>query len=238
MTELVTNIRSKKIKMNYDSLFQGTLAENDQGSSGSGADRSQMISQQEFEETLNRYKKEWAEEHSELLEEEKQKSFQQGYEKGSKNTGKKIEKTSDAVLNAFNEIEKQVNKLLTEVKPQIAEMIFDIAERIIEHSIVNESIHQRVRQQIDQVIDQIGDNLNIRIEVSSGEYELIEEMLASRMNSDQITLCASDKLKPGEFIVDTNREQIIKRFKKSLNDFRESVTFSDLNLDEDEKDGK
>ncbi|MEX0769871.1 MAG: FliH/SctL family protein [Balneolaceae bacterium] len=219
--------------MNYDSLFQGTLVESDQDSHESG--QSQMITQSEFEELLDRYKKEWAEKQEALLEQEKEKSFQKGYQKGSSQTNKKIQNTSEAVLNAFNEIEKKVNQLMTEVKPQIAEMIFDIAERIIEHPIVNESMHQRVRQQIDRVIDQISDNLNIRVEVSSDEFELIKELLESRMSSEHITLTSSDHLQPGEFIVDTNREKIVKKFKKSLNDFRESVTFTDLEPDDTEK---
>ncbi|MEX0773125.1 MAG: FliH/SctL family protein [Balneolales bacterium] len=220
----MNNDRPNGIKIGYESLFRGHgVVIHEEQTNDLNAKVHEIYTRDQVDQVIDKKKEEWKKEHSIELELARKNSFSQGEQEGQLKEQKKMEGSIASLMAAMEEADLHMNKLLTEIKPYIATMVFDLAEKVIELPVNNEELQQRVTDQVQEIIDQFAANAEISIEVSGYDFDVIRTMVEESRRLEFITLKDSEELNPGEFRINTQQEQIIKEFRESLQDFRDSV---------------
>lgn len=227
MIETMTdNSRIQGIKINYESLFSGQNSDFD--SDGGNTSRNEEIyTAEQVKNLIREHEKQLLEQKEAELESAKKEAYGKGFETGRKKAKSEMNNSIGSVLKALKSVDAHVDELMNQVKPHIATMVFDLAEKILALPVKNEILNERVTNEIEQIINDLESNTRVTVEVAVSDLKIVESRIEAMPNADHIVLRASGELNPGEYRVDTNREQIVKQFRKNLQDFRESVNLAD-----------
>ncbi|MEX0779595.1 MAG: FliH/SctL family protein [Balneolales bacterium] len=224
----MNNSRPNGIKIGYESLFRGHgVVIHEEQANDLNAQVHEIYTRDQVGKVIDRKKEEWKKEQSIELELARKNSFAQGEEEGRFKEREKMEGSIASLMAAMEEADLHVNKLLNEVKPYIATMVFDLAEKVIEVPVKNEDLQQLVGKQVEKIVDQFAANTEISVEVSGYDLDAVRKIVEDSRRLEYITLKESGELNPGEFRINTQQEQIIKEFRESLQDFRDSVFHTD-----------
>jgi len=226
MIETMTDNRIQGIKINYESLFSGQNGEFD--SKGENTSKNEEIyTAEQVKNLIREREKQLLEEKEAELESVKKEAYSQGFESGRKKAKGEMNSSIGSVLKALKSVDAHVDELMNQVKPHIATMVFELAEKILALPVKNEILNERVTNEIEQIINDLESNTRVTVDVAESDLKIVESRIEAMPNADHIVLRASSELNPGEYRVDTNREQIVKQFRKNLQDFRESVNLTE-----------
>jgi len=226
MIETMSDNKTQGIKMNYESLF--SRQNGDFESKVDSIPESEEIYTAEQVKNLIKEREEyWLKEKEAELKTAKEKAYREGFKAGQKKAGDEMNTSIDSVLKALKSVDTHVNELMDQVKPHIASMVFELAEKILALPVKNKLLNERVTNEIEQIINDLESNTRVTVDVAESDLKTVRKRMKDLPNADHIVLRASNDLNPGEYRVDTNREQIVKQFRKNLQDFRESVNLTD-----------
>ncbi|MDZ7772877.1 MAG: FliH/SctL family protein [Balneolaceae bacterium] len=207
-------------RLSYEMLF-----EEQEESAPESADEPghRSVSEEELGERLREVEKEWKERLTREKEEAASAAFEEGRKKGKEEALSEMEHRMDVLRETLDEADGKIAHMLEELKPSMAVMVFDLAEKVMQVPLASEKMRLRVKEEIEEILRELEEGIRVKVEVSPGDFELVEEMLEQR--GGYVELTANEELASGEFEVDTRYERIVKRFDKILNDFRDSVAF-------------
>ncbi|MEX0648322.1 MAG: FliH/SctL family protein [Balneolaceae bacterium] len=215
------------IKINYEDLFSGH-GMNDENTP-SVADLHEVYTSGQVQDILTSKLEELKKTHQAELHLAKKQAYEDGEKAGRNQTEKKLIRITHSVNEAIERTESVIHGILEDVKPHVASLVFDVVEKVLEIPFENEAIQNKVKEQINGLLNVIDANVQVKIEISSADYDVVKDLIEQSDNARTITLQHSDDLKPGEFRMDTNKEQIVKQFRKNLADFRGSFSLMDNN---------
>src|SRR5699024_2314468 len=138
-----------------------------------------------------------------------------------------FKKRLSSIKEMMKKMEHQFNDILEELKPHIAGLVFEMTEKVLDVPLLHSKIHERVHDEVLQLVEKLDKQLHIRVTVAEEDYEMIKKALEKNDHLDYFTLRVDEKHKPGEYVVETEKETIIKNFKKMVSDFKESISFDE-----------
>ena len=161
-----------------------------------------------------------------------EESFIRGLEEGEKLAQEKIEQQLKPLRQAIQEVEGSMDSMLAEIKPYMASLVFDMAEKVVEHPIESVDLRNRVKEEITNILTEIESGMKVRIQVSESDYESIQQLMDSRLDAGKIEVMPNGDFNSGEYTVETNAEVVVKTFKKVLKDFKQMVSITPKEGDE------
>ncbi|MGF1670548.1 MAG: FliH/SctL family protein [Balneolaceae bacterium] len=222
----MTEISNNGIKINYESLFK-----RDHESFGTDNEKNhtaeEIYTADQVKKLIEERELHWQKVKEEEVKEEIKKAYQIGFEDGLQKAKKEIGDSTGSILKALKSVDSHVESLMNQVKPHIADMVFDLAEKIIAMPVKSKILNERVTNEIEQIISELERSTKVTVDVAESDLKVVQKRIEDMPDSEHIILRASKELNPGEYRVDTNREQIVKQFRKSLQDFRESIILQD-----------
>jgi flagellar biosynthesis/type III secretory pathway protein FliH len=228
MIETITdNSRIQGIRINYESLFSGQNRDFD-SDEGNTSRSEEIYTAEQVKNLIGEHEKQLLEQMEAELESAKKEAYRKGFETGLNKAKSEMNSSIGSVLNALKSVDAHVDELMNQVKPHIATMVFELAEKILALPVKNEILNERVSNEIEQIINDLESNTRVTVDVAESDLKIVESRIEAMPDSDHIVLRASGELNPGEYRVDTNREQIVKQFRKNLQDFRESVNLAEI----------
>lgn len=166
------------------------------------------------------------------VKEERKNAREEGYEKGFAEGKSRAEQECLKQMAHFEEIVEQIdnecNQMMEELKPQVTELVFDITEKVLDIPFKHQELQKRAREEVSEIIEQLDDELQIKVTLSKADFEKIQPAFENNEEKDHISLQADEEFNQGEYKVETKKEYINKRFKEIIADFRESVSFNDV----------
>ncbi|SMO59408.1 FliH/SctL family protein [Fodinibius sediminis] len=217
-------------RLSYDLLFeeQPQNSSPDSVRAGTGSNDG-AISRKELQELQDKWKQKIAV----AQEEAYQKGWEEGQQAGREEALSSMEQHLAPLQEAMGAMDQEINSLIEELKPYMATMTFDIAEKILDIPLDDKELREKVSAEIRNTLSAIDREIMIKITVSEKDYGYVVRKMKDVPHSNYLQISGSDKLKTGEYTIDTEKESIVKNFKKMLRDFREKVALEkdDLSID-------
>lgn len=225
MMQAMTENKNRGIKINYESLFHSDGVYDPSGNREK--EQEELYTAGQVKQILVEKEEEWNLKLESEVKAASESAFREGFESGVKKARKELNDSVSSVMSALKSVDSHLEELMNQVKPHIANMAFDIAEKILALPVKNEILNERVTNEIEQIINDLESNTRVIVDVAESDLETVREKLGDMQRTEHIVLRASAELQSGEYRVDTNREQIVKQFRKKLKDFRESITLAE-----------
>lgn len=228
---------SDELKLSYEMLFsepEAPPAGAGQQENGTSANESKVefagYSQQEVDQLLaeqkQKYQKAWENEKQTI----RQEAYNEGFEAGKEQVLQTIEESIDTIRQAVKEGEESFKNMLDNLKPYMTALVFDLAEKIISIPIKSTKLEKKVEDEIRTMLAYLGEEAQVKVTVPEVDFELLQESLSKLNESDRMKLYSSSDLKKGEYYLETEEEKVIKDLKKILKEFRETITFGEIDL--------
>ena len=214
------------LKLSYDMLFENN--ENlEEGGSESGKE-SETFSREELEKRLAENEAQWQERLEQELSDAEEAGFRKGYDQGKEDAEQRCLERIAGFEKMMQQLDREFKQAMEELKPHIASLVFDITEKVLNLPLNHPQLQQRVQEETSRLVENLDDELQVKMVLSEADIATIREAFENHQKADYITLRSDGELNPGEYIIETKKECIIKNFKKMVADFRQSVSFSDI----------
>jgi len=179
-----------------------------------------------LEEQIEQYHQTWQKEKQKIYKE----AYDEGFEAGKEQVLQTIEGSMDNIRRAIKQSEQSFKQMLDNLKPYMMALVFDLAEKILSLPIKSTKLEKRVEEEIRKMIAYLDEEAQVKVTIPEVDFELLREALSTLKESDRMKLYSSSELKSGEYCLETKEEKIIKDLKKILREFRETITFGDIEL--------
>jgi flagellar biosynthesis/type III secretory pathway protein FliH len=214
------------LKLSYDMLFENGL-ERDKDAPDS-SEEPQTVSFEEMQQLLKEKDCQWQKQ----LRQECIRAEEAGFEKGFAAGKDEAEREYLKQLLGFEEMIKQMDveykKTMEELKSHIVNLVFDITEKVLDIPFKHAKLQERVQEEVSQIIDKLDDTLQIKVNLSESDFKKMQETFEEKKKMTHINPLIDENLNMGEYVVETKNEYITKKFKKMIADFKESVSFTDI----------
>ena len=176
---------------------------------------------QEIEHLLEKAKKE-----AEII---KKKAYEEGFIRG-KNEGLELEKKrlSEIVHNLINGL-SEINYLKEKMVEQLEKNMIILIKEISKKVILNETFTNKeiVKNLIKQALQQLIDKTHVDIKVSPQDFEYLlkfkKKFLEEVEGLKHINIIKEKKVKPGDFIIETDTEILDGRIEKRLENIFKAI---------------
>ena len=176
---------------------------------------------QEIEHLLEKAKKE-----AEII---KKKAYEEGFIRG-KNEGLELEKKrlSEIVHNLINGL-SEINYLKEKMVEQLEKNMIILIKEISKKVILNETFTNKeiVKNLIKQALQQLIDKTHVDIKVSPQDFEYLlkfkRKFLEEVEGLKHINIIKEKKVKPGDFIIETDTEILDGRIEKRLENIFKAI---------------
>lgn len=176
---------------------------------------------QEMEHLLEKAKKE-----AEII---KKKAYEEGFIRG-KNEGLELEKKrlSEIVHNLINGL-SEINYLKEKMVEQLEKNMIILIKEISKKVILNETFTNKeiVKNLIKQALQQLIDKTHVDIKVSPQDFEYLlkfkKKFLEEVEGLKHINIIKEKKVKPGDFIIETDTEILDGRIEKRLENIFKAI---------------
>lgn len=214
------------LKLSYDLLFENGSGLN--GDQPDSRDESQPISLEEMQRRLQENDARWQNRLQKEKEYTEQISFEKGITEGKKQAKSRYLEQLSGFEQVMNQIDNKYNQAIEELKPQIAALVFDMTEKVLDIPLKHKKLRGRVQKEVSQIIEELDDKLQVKVKLSESDFNMLQKAFEKNEEIEHIHLQIDESFNPGEYAVETKNECIIKNFKKIINDFKESITFTDI----------
>jgi flagellar biosynthesis/type III secretory pathway protein FliH len=224
MNKNIAPLMDSSLKLSYDMLFDNNSPWEENGSD----EASQAVSPEEMQQQLQEKEVQW----QKRLEKERSAAEEAGFKKGFTEGKAEAEEQCLKQIAGFEGVMKQMDiaydQALEELKPHVAGLVFDLTEKVLDIPFKHKKLRECVREEVAQLIEKLDDELHIKVMLSEADFDMMQEAFEHDEEMNHITLRMDAELNPGEYEVETKKECIIKNFKKMVADFKESVSFTDI----------
>jgi len=211
-------------KLSYEMVFSGeTETEN------STQDHSRGV--EELERLLKKQKQEFEEKLKLEKENARKKGYEQGFNEGYQAAEEKLEKSLAPLHKSIEETKHAISEITDGVKPYMAELVFELAENVLRQPVKNAKLRNDTEKELSRILEEIQGQLKIKIEISPEDYLMVEEIVKAYRKESEIEIRKKDSLNPGEYRISTNKEFVIKEFRKILRDFKDHVAITNQQED-------
>jgi flagellar biosynthesis/type III secretory pathway protein FliH len=214
------------LKLRYDMLFENRREHDKDDPDSSG--EPQTVSFEEMQQLLKKKDDQWQKQ----LRKECIRAEEAGFEKGFSAGKDEAEREYLKQLLGFEEMIKQMDveykKTMEELKSHIVNLVFDITEKVLDIPFKHPKLQERVQKEVSQIIDKLDDTLQIKVNLSETDFQKMQETFEKKKKLAHINPLIDEDLNMGEYVVETKKEYIAKKFKKMMADFKESVSFTDI----------
>jgi flagellar biosynthesis/type III secretory pathway protein FliH len=226
MNKNMTQLMDNSLKLSYDMLFENNSLWEEAGPDSD--EESQTVSLEEMEKQLQERDTQW----QKRLEQECSRAEEAGFKKGFAEGKDEAEHQCMKRITGFEEILRQMDlaydQALEGLKPHVAGLVFDMTEKVLDIPFKHKKLRERVREEVAQLIEKLDEELHIKVMLSEADFDMVQEAFEHDEEMNHITLYIDEELNQGEYKVETKKECIIKNFKKMVADFKESVSFTDI----------
>lgn len=214
------------LKLSYDMLF-----ENNPGLEEAETDttpKPQTFTPDELQSQLHQRDTEWEKRLEEACAKARKQGFEEGLAQGKQQAEEKFTRQLSGIEEMMQEVDREFNRAMDELKPHMAGLVFDMTEKVLDVPFRHPEMQQRVEDEIALLVENLDAELHIKVTVAKADFEIIKKAFDEYGNMDHFTLRVDEDHKPGEYAVETKKESIIKNFKKMVADFKESVSFAEV----------
>lgn len=191
------------------------------------AEKEKKIKEQkkaEIREILKENDAEWELEVKKASEEAYQKGLSKGLEQGYQVAQKEIDGKFKSLEKAFADAYEEWSQRQKELDPGLLDTAFYLAEKIVGIPVENEKIRIRMEQELTGLLRRLDTELRPTILVNKSDYDFAVELIKKNNSNTLVHLGVSDECNPGEFVYETDREMVVKKFRLTLNEFRKNLT--------------
>lgn len=191
------------------------------------AEKEKKIKEQkkaEIREILKENDAEWELELKKATEEAYQKGLSQGLEQGYQAAQKEIDEKFKSLEKAFANAYEEWSQRQKELEPGLLDTVFYLAEKIVGIPVENDKIRIRMEKELSGLLRRLDTELRPTILVSKCDYDFAVELIEKNKSETLVHLGVSDECNPGEFVFETDREMVVKKFRIILNEFRKNMT--------------
>lgn len=206
-------------KLSYEMVFSG-----DPETENPGQDHSPGV--EELEQLLKKQKQEFEEKLELEKESAREEGYKQGFDEGQQAAEEKLEKTLAPLQQSIEETKKTISEITDGIKPYMAELVFELAENVLRQPVKNSKLRKDTKAELSRILEEIQGQLKIKIEISPEDYDMVEEIVKAYRKESEIEIRKKDTLNPGEYRISTNKEFVIKEFRKILRDFKNHVAIT------------
>lgn len=214
------------LKLSYHMLFDNGSYESE--TDDVTAEEPKLLTPEEVESLLDERDQEW----ETRLDDARSMAYQQGVQEGIAQGKAEAEATFNerltAIRNMMAEMDQEFNQALEKLKPHMASLVFEIIEKVLDVPFHHPKMQTRVQDEITKFVELLDEELHVKVSVSPKNFKTLEQAIGSNHNAKHVTLRADESCKPGEYVIETKRESIIKNFKKMVADFKESISFGEV----------
>lgn len=214
------------LKLSYDMLFQNAAYESE--TENATAEEPELLTPEEVEKLLQERDEQW----EARLQEECARAKQSGLDEGTVTGKAKAEEAMQlrlvSIQEMMGEMDHEFNQALEELKPHMAALVFEIIEKVLDIPFQHAELQERVQEEIVKFVEILDEELHVKVTVSEQDFEAVGQTLDKRKGVDHFTLRPDEGCKPGEYVIETKKESIIKNFKKMVADFKETISFGEV----------
>lgn len=162
------------------------------------------------------------------VERSREEALAEGYEKGLQEGLAQARAEIDSKLSGIrNELEQarlQWQEHQKMLEPGILDMVFEISEAILGIPVENPKIRETLELKLGKILQRIDESSKPLLLIAEDDYEYIKNLVEELTPNTAINIRTNNELKPGEFKLETKREDIVHKFEEMLKDFRTSLT--------------
>jgi len=206
-------------KLSYEMVFSG-----EPETENSRQDHSRGV--EELEQLLKQQEQEFEEKLKIERESARQQGYKQGFDEGYQTAEEELEKSLAPLQKSIDESKKAISEITNGIKPYMAELVFELAENVLRQPVNNKKLRNDTEAELSRILEEIQGQLKIKIEISPADYIMVEELVKAYRKESEIEIRKKDSLNPGEYRVSTNKEFVIKEFRKILRDFKDHVAIT------------
>jgi flagellar biosynthesis/type III secretory pathway protein FliH len=216
-------ITNDSLKLSYDMLFENNSFEEEPSADSNEGPKS--ISPEEMNKRLCKKDDQWQKRLEKEQRNAEESGFKKGYAEGESKAEEKYMKQIGNLEEMLQQTDQKYNQAFEELKPHLAGLSFDMADKILDIPFKHEELQKRVREEISQLIEKLNEALHVKVVLSEADFNALKDGFEE---ISHVTLQIDEDFKPGEYTVETKKEYIIKSFKKMIADFKESVSFTNI----------
>lgn len=214
---------SNSLKLSYDMLFDNSSYESE--AENAVAEEPEMLTPEQVEELLQERDEQWENRLQQARVEAKEEGIEEGLARGKAQAEAVMEERVGSIQEMMSEMDEEFNQALEELKPHIAALVFEIIEKVLDIPFRHAQLQEKVQDEIIKFVEILDEKLHVKVTVSEMDFEPIQQALEKHKDIEHFTLRYGAQCQPGEYIIETKKESIIKNFKKMVADFKESISF-------------
>jgi len=188
------------------------------------AEGEKLYSEEDVEALLAEKDREW----SDRLEETCRKTYQLGLKEGEK-VGR--EKTADELSRISRKLEEGFERAHQEWRERtrllesgLLDLVFDIAEKVLKYPAERPEDRSYLDSEVGELMQRLDETLNPVLWVSEEDSVHLEQLKERVAPELPVVIRVSDSCKPGEYRLETDREVVVRDYRKMLEDFRLSLS--------------
>lgn len=155
-------------------------------------------------------------------------AYSKGFEEGKKEGAEQVRTEMTAKFESVERMFEQAHQAWVErhkaLDPGLLDMVFELSEAVIGLPVENPEIRSTLESELSGLLHEAEDQIKPVLWVSERDYKFVEELIKKYNPQTSVDLRISQECNPGEFEFDTDKETVVHRFKKILNDFKESLS--------------
>jgi len=204
-------------RLSYEMVFSGDE---------DNPEKDRLLDAEELQKILHKKEQEFENKLSNAREKAHNQGYEQGFEDGKKEAEKMISRQLEPLRKGIEESREAVSEITNGIKPYMAELVFELTGKILRQPVANEKLRKETKAELSRVLEEVQGQLKIKIEISPADYDMAEQLVKAYRKESEIEIRKKENLNPGEYHVSTNKEVVIKEFRKILRDFKDHVAIT------------
>jgi flagellar biosynthesis/type III secretory pathway protein FliH len=199
-------------RLSYEMIFSEPEVEN------GGLDEAEM------EQILRERDRQWLNKLKRARDESYKAGLNDGHSAGFEAASQEIDKRTATLREAVVKAHNEWSDLMKTIEPGLLNLAFDMAEKILEVPVQDEGIRVKMKAELRSLLQKADENNRIEIRVAESDFEFAEDIFSEYSKGLSIRLSVCQNCLPGEFEFDTAHETVLHKFRKMLNQFKDSVS--------------
>lgn len=207
-------------RLDYRLAFQS-------GEGGSGKENkanSEGISRREVREKLENRKKKWKERLKNARRNAYEKGFEKGKEEGHRKAEQEMQQRIQQLEEGLSQARREWQQRIKVLNAGLLDLVFELAEAVVGLPIEHSELRNTLEEKVSQLLHETEKNMKPKLSISSKDYEFAKDLVEQYAPEMSIKVQPDDSLHPGEFEFETEREAVVYRFEKMVQDFKETLS--------------
>lgn len=150
--------------------------------------------------------------------------FEAGKQEGIQEAGKEIDAKLNVIRNAIEDGHAEWKQRQEIIEPGMLDLVFEISESILGVPVRDEKIRKQLLETLRPIFQKLDESCKPIIKVCEKDLEPVKALKEEYAPKMTMHFEVNEDCNPGEFILDTDDETIVHKFREMLKEFKKNLS--------------